>query len=241
VNSRRTIVIVLALIIAVGSASTALASRADDQSGQAAPASVEPAMQADDPTSATVSNPSPARAEDGVSPTPPSEQAFAASGPIAPREHADQPVPRVPNPQPESPIGPIAYFGDEGAVPVPFGLIVPADQHGGSNGYNASGSLAAAPSCSHRCITKGVAYIHGTDVELVVETNVPAQLFITVVADLDGNGTYEWDWSDSTAFGYTSHSWMLEDLVPGQTYYVMATATDDNLDTDYAWGEFTLP
>jgi hypothetical protein len=114
-----------------------------------------------------------------------------------------------------------------------------APQNNGSVGHNAADSFVAVPSCSHQCITKGVARVQGNDVEIVVETNVPAQIWISVVATIDGE---EEHWADWTAtFGHTSHTWLLEDLVPGVTYYVMAAATDDNQYTSHAWGEFTLP
>jgi hypothetical protein len=113
----------------------------------------------------------------------------------------------------------------------------PPQQNGGAN-HNAADSFAAAPSCSHQCITKGIAYAHGNDVEIVVETNVPAQIWISVVATIDGE---ERHWEDWTYHGETSHTWLLEDLTPGVTYYVMAAATDDDQYTSYAWGEFTLP
>lgn len=134
----------------------------------------------------------------------------------------------------------IAHLGDDRPVPAAFASIV-VPQAGGPVGAGAADGYAAAPSCAHRCITKGVAYAHGSDVELVIETSVPVQLYISVVADLDHDGLEELVAVDSTAFGYTSYSFVIEDVVPGETYYVMVGATDSNLYTDYAWGEFTLP
>ena len=126
----------------------------------------------------------------------------------------------------------------DGPVSASFDFTPASRQQNGGTGYNAADSFAPAPSCSHQCITKGVAYLHGSDVEIVVETSVPAQIFISVTAVIDGD---EKIWLDWTSFGHTSHTWLLEDLVPGVTYYVMASATDDHQYTSYAWGEFTLP
>lgn len=136
-------------------------------------------------------------------------------------------------PTPDSP--PPVDASDQVAT---FDLTAPRASQGGPT---AADAFAAAPSCSHQCIVKGVAYVQGTDVEIVVETSVRTQLVITVVADLDHDGSYEGHYYDSTAFGYTSHSWVLEDVVPGQTYYVMVAATDSNLYTSHASGPFTVP
>lgn len=125
--------------------------------------------------------------------------------------------------------------------PTEFALTMPAQPQDGSNGISASDSLAPAPSCAHQCITKGIAYAHGSGVEIVVETSVPVQLFLSIVADLDHDGNYDDYWVESTVFGYTSYSWVIDNLVAGETYHVMAAATDGDQYTSYAWGQFTLP
>src|SRR5829696_8622847 len=115
----------------------------------------------------------------------------------------------------------------------------PSASGGDPNDFGGPDELAVAPSCSHQCITSGVAYPRGFGAELVVETSVPASLFITAIADLDGDGDYEDVHVESTPFGLTAHSWSLDHLQPGETYHVMATATDEHDHTAYVWGEFT--
>jgi hypothetical protein len=225
---------VLALAFTTTVASTALATSRDDRTAQSTSPSLQP-MSGDAPepttTSSTMASP------EAVATTPPPETHASVREParaVAP------PADHRPPPGHTTPIGPIGELDDDGPVPAAFDIVGPTHK-GGSNGNSASDSLAAAPSCSHQCITKGVAYLHGAGVELVIETSVPAQLYISVVADLDHDGNYESNWIEATAFGYSSYSWVLEGLTEGETYYVMVAATDDNFDTSYAWGEFTLP
>jgi hypothetical protein len=93
-------------------------------------------------------------------------------------------------------------------------------------------SFAAGLSCAYQCIKSGVAYPRGFGALLVVETHVPAQLFISVVDD-------NYDAVDHTSTGMVSEfSWPLDHLEPGRTYYAMVAATDDNDDTAYAYGQF---
>jgi len=94
--------------------------------------------------------------------------------------------------------------------------------------------FAAGFSCAYQCIKSGVAYPRGFGAQLVVETHVPAQLFISV---LDQNNDPV-DFTISTGM-VSELSWALDHLEPGHTYFAMVAATDENGDTAYAYGEFT--
>jgi|GEM_PF-2896056 len=135
--------------------------------------------------------------------------------------------------------GILGELDDDGPVPAGLGLTAPPKAKPATNGLAGPGSLAVAPSCSHQCITSGVAYPRGFGVELVVETEVPAKLFLTAVADANGDGDFEESHADFSSAGITSHSWALDHLLPGVTYHAMVAATDDDGHTAYAWGEFT--
>lgn len=134
---------------------------------------------------------------------------------------------------------PIGDLDDQRPVPAGLDLVAPPQQTGAPNDHGGPTGLAVEPSCSHQCISRGVAYPRGFGAELIVETTVPATLFLTVVADLDGNGSYEDLHVESTPDAVTEHTWALDHLEPGQTYHVMAAATDDDDHTAYVWGEFT--
>lgn len=94
-------------------------------------------------------------------------------------------------------------------------------------------TFAAGFSCAYQCVKSGVAYPRGFGALLVVETHVPARLFMTVV---DANYDLV-DATDSTGM-VSDFSWALDHLEPGQTYYAMVAATDEHDDTAYAYGEF---
>jgi hypothetical protein len=140
---------------------------------------------------------------------------------------------------PTPPLDPIGDLDDDRPVPAGFDFTAPPKKPGATNGLGGPGGLAVEASCSHQCITKGVAYPRGFGAELVVETSVPARLFISAIADLDGDGTYEDTHFESVDFLVQSHSWALDHLEPGQTDYAMVAATDANGHTAHAWGEFT--
>ncbi len=160
-------------------------------------------------------------------------------GALADDELRSELLPGAGGPPPATPDDPIGGFGDDGPVPAGLGFTAPPQpKHGGGKSGGPT-DLAVAPSCSHQCITKGVAYARGFGAELVVESELPVQFFLTAVADPDGDGDFEVSYSDWTPFGVTSHSWSLDHLLPGQTYHVMVAATDDDNHTAYAWGEFT--
>lgn len=104
-------------------------------------------------------------------------------------------------------------------------------------------SLSAGPWCNAQCITKGVAYQHGSGVELVVETSVPAEILVAIWLDEDGDyqadpGTTQGETSSGLV---TEFSWAPEDLDLGATYYGTVWATDMYGNTSYAWGTFTVP
>ncbi len=98
--------------------------------------------------------------------------------------------------------------------------------------------LTAGLSCAYQCIASGVAY-RGFGAELEVETHVPARVMLIVVGDTDDDGDYEYTEFTNRGGMVTRFDWALDHLDPGQTYLVTATATDDNDDTSYAFGEFT--
>jgi hypothetical protein len=218
------IILVLSLTLAIAAAGAALVLGTDP----AAPSSA---------ATAAVAGPEAGLTSLGTNPTP-------SSAPTAVGLPAFREAPASAEPTPPAPPDHGTPDDDPRPNPSDDGLNASVDftplgrpQNGRTN-HNAADSFVANPSCSHQCITKGVAHLHGNDVEIVVETNVPAQIFISVTAVIDGE---EEIWLDWTSFGHTSHTWLLEDLAPGVTYHVMATATDDNQYTSYAWGEFTLP
>ncbi|MBI2706031.1 MAG: hypothetical protein HYX32_12190 [Actinobacteria bacterium] len=149
-----------------------------------------------------------------------------------------QVLPGAGGPPPTEPADPIGDLGDHRPVPAALDFKAPPEP-AAVNGYGGPGGLAVAPSCSHQCITRGVAYARGFGAELIVETSMPATLLLTAVADLDGSGDYETVLADWSPGRVSTYSWALDHLQPGQTYYVMAAATDEDDRTAYAWGEFT--
>lgn len=139
---------------------------------------------------------------------------------------------------------PLGELTTEGELPEWFDLRhAPRDLGGGRSGGPAGGadSYSAGPWCNVQCITKGVAYLHGSGVEIVVETSVPVQLFVSVVRDTNGDGDYDFSEFTTSQGQTTELSWVLEDLEPGATYYGMAAATDIYGNTSYGWGHFTMP
>jgi hypothetical protein len=155
------------------------------------------------------------------------------------RSMARETLAGVGGPPATSPTDPIGDLDDDRPIPAGLDFTAPPPEQGATNSLGGPGSLAVAPSCSHQCITKGVAYPRGFGAEILIETSVPAKLFMTAIADVDGDGDYEETHVESTSFGLTSHSWLLDHLAPGQTYHVMAAATDQHDHTAYVWGEFT--
>lgn len=150
----------------------------------------------------------------------------------------------VPGPGGDGPAGadpstPIGGVSTNGGVPEGIGLTsfpgnAPAPTpHDGPSGYT------TGPGCHASCIESGVAYPRGFGAELVVKTTVDADIFISVIADTDADGDWEFSefaWSDGKVDDFR---WALDHLDPDQTYYAMVAATDDNDKTDHAFGEFT--
>lgn len=190
---------------------------------------------ASDDTVATASPPTGAGSD--VEPTDRSVPADDAG--IAPQSPVRDAMAGAGGRPPARPAEPIGDLDDERPVPAGLGLTAPPKQTGSPGNHVGPTDLAIEASCSHQCISRGVAYPRGFGVELVVETTVPATLFLTVVADLDDNGTYEDLHVESTPFAVSEHAWALDHLEPGQTYHVMAAATDANAHTAYVWGAFT--
>lgn len=162
-------------------------------------------------------------------------QAAPASGSLAVDDGRDEPerAPRV-----------LGTFSGRGRPPEGFevaGAPVLADPGSSAGPVAGADDLSAGPWCNVQCITKGVAYEHGTGVEIVVETSVEAQILVTVVRDADGDDVPDLIGSADTPGLDTSLQFVLEDLEPGATYYGMATATDMYGNTSYAWGHFTMP
>jgi hypothetical protein len=100
-------------------------------------------------------------------------------------------------------------------------------------------TFSAGQTCFNQCIKSGVAYPRGFGALLVVETYVPAQVWLGVSADTDGDGGYDFNDHASSNGMVTEFSWALDHLEPGQTYYVIVAATDENDDTAHAYGSFT--
>jgi hypothetical protein len=135
---------------------------------------------------------------------------------------------------------PIGGFDVSGLVPEGLDLTaIPGAPASPTPLAGGKGSFSAGPGCAYQCIASGVAHPRGFGVELVVTTKVEADLFMTVVADLDGDGEYEYHDYDYSDPQVTQHSWALDHLEPGQTYYAMVAATDEHGDTSHAFGEFT--
>lgn len=133
-------------------------------------------------------------------------------------------------PGPDDPIGQVDLSGA-----VPDGLDITA-LPGASEGPTPAAdgpTFAAGFSCAYQCIKSGVAYPRGFGALLVVETHVPARLFLSVIdADNDAVG-------NTNSSGMVSDfSWALDHLKPGETYFAIVAATDENGDTAYAYGQF---
>jgi hypothetical protein len=187
------------------------------------------------PSDTTTGDGRPAEASDGEGhdPARPDNGAYEVLG-------ADTPTPS-PGPGRTDPLGEVDPSGH-----VPAGLDITAFPGNGTPHHpdyepTVSGpdAFSAGPGCAYQCIVSGIAYPRGFGAELVVETKVPADLWMSVIADTDGDG--DWDFSEyETSPGKVKkHSWALDHLEPGQIYYAMVAATDEHDDTSYAWGEFT--
>lgn len=104
--------------------------------------------------------------------------------------------------------------------------------------HGGPGDFRAGPWCNVQCITSGVAYLHGSGVRLVVETSVPAEIYM-----------YGWrvdDPGDSLGTSgsqgrVSSFEWEIPDLEPGGTYYAAVWATDEYGNSSSADGNFTMP
>ncbi len=143
-----------------------------------------------------------------------------------------------PDPRPVEPLGEVDVKGF-----VPAGLDLTAFPGAPSapatSGFQGADSFSAGWGCAIQCVTKGVAYPRGFGAELVVETSVDADIFVSVIGDADGDGDYEYsnfEWSN----GPVDHlSWTVDDLDPGQTYYAMVSAQDSQGGHSLAFGVFT--
>lgn len=130
---------------------------------------------------------------------------------------------------------PLGAIDTSGAVPDGLDLSAFPDTPQADGPVAGDGpQIAAGFSCAYQCIKSGVAYPRGFGALLVVETHVPARLFVSVVDDNNDAVGH----TNSTGM-VTELSWSLDDLEPGQTYYAIVAATDENDDTAYAYGEFT--
>jgi hypothetical protein len=131
---------------------------------------------------------------------------------------------------PDDPIGGIDPTGD-----LPDGLDLAAFPGAEAPAPAADGpTFAAGLSCAYQCVKSGVAYPRGIGALLVVETHVPARLWMSVVDD-----NYDPVDFTSTTDMVSEYNWALDHLEPGRTYYAMVAATDENDDTAHAYGEFT--
>lgn len=103
--------------------------------------------------------------------------------------------------------------------------------------HEGPGDFRPGPWCNFQCITSGVAYLHGSGVRLVVETSVPAEIYMYGwrVDDLgDSLGT-----SGSPGL-VSSFEREVPDLEPGGTYYAAVWATDEYGNSSFAEGTFTM-
>jgi hypothetical protein len=128
---------------------------------------------------------------------------------------------------------PLGAIDTSGAVPEDLDVTAfPGAPEAPTSGADGP-TFAAGFSCAYQCIKSGVAYPRGFGALLVIETHVPARLFVSVV---DAN----YDAVDATnSTGMVSDfSWALDHLDPGGTYYAMVAATDEHGDTAYAYGQF---
>jgi hypothetical protein len=128
---------------------------------------------------------------------------------------------------------PIGTIDPSGAVPDGLDVTAFPAAPGAPTPAADGPTFAAGFSCAYQCVKSGVAYPRGVGALLVVETYVPADLFITVI-DADDN-LVDHVYSDGMV---TDFSWALDHLDPGQTYYAMVAATDENDDTALAFGSF---
>jgi hypothetical protein len=235
--AKHKIVTIIILVIAIAATSTGFA-----VSGRP-PAAENPAdlpavrsLEHDD-GAPTTTEPSASERDDGLR-TPSGQRPAAPDRSPSSVEPLREVLPGAGGPPPAAAVDQIGDLGDDRPVPAGLDLVAPPAEPK-AKGLGGPSGLAVAPSCSHQCITKGVAYPRGFGAELVVETSVPAKLFITAIADLDGDGSYEETHVESTSFGLTSHSWALDHLEPATTYHVMAAATDEHNHTAHVWGQFT--
>ena len=128
---------------------------------------------------------------------------------------------------------PLGTIDTSGAVPEDLDVTAFPGAPGAPPAAGDGPTFAAGFSCAYQCIKSGVAYPRGIGALLVVETHVPARLFMSVV-DADNDLV---DATNSTGM-VSDFSWALDHLEPGQTYFAMVAATDENDDTVYAYGHF---
>ena len=128
---------------------------------------------------------------------------------------------------------PIGTIDPGGAIPDDLDITAFPDSPGAPTPAGDAPTFAAGFSCAYQCIKSGVAYPRGFGALLVVETHVPARLLMTVIDDDDN--LVDHVYSDGPV---TDFSWALDHLDPGQTYFAMVAATDENDDTAYAYGRF---
>jgi hypothetical protein len=139
-----------------------------------------------------------------------------------------------PEPGTDLPIGALEPGGGppDGLDLSAFPDAPPAPTGGGGGGDGPT--FSAGMTCFNQCIKSGVAYPRGFGTLLVVETHVPARLWIGV-AD-DDNDYVGHTTSDGLV---TESSFAFDHLEPGHTYNVTVAATDENDDTSHAYGMFT--
>lgn len=163
----------------------------------------------------------------------------AAPGPGIAASIAGQPSPGTPgSADPDVPIGDVAAAGHApegiGFASFPGASNAPAPtQHDGPSGY------AVAPGCHTQCITSGLAFPRGFGAEMVIETSVPATVFVSVIADIDGDGAYEYGATTTGDDPSTEFRWALDHLAPGREHLVVVAATDEHEETAHAYGSFT--
>lgn len=185
--------------------------------------------------SAAVGNPTGATGATGpTEPTVPGRDPSNGSSPIAVTAGGDHPA--VSDLQAsyrgEGGERPLAELSLDGDVPADFRIQPPAPQAATTDGHGGPSAYSASDGCLSQCINRATAHARGFGALLVLESDLQAQWYVTV----SGDDFFETKIPQGSS---TSLTWGIDHLEPGQTYDVMAMATDSFDNTSFAWGSFT--
>lgn len=152
--------------------------------------------------------------------------------------HGAGEVPSIPAADPGDPIGDVAMSGyaPDG---IGFTMFPGSSDAPHPTPYDGPSGYGIAPGCHTSCITSGLAYPRGFGAEFVIETSVPATVFVSVIADTTGDGEYDVGEFTTSSSAGTEFRWVLDHLTPAQEYFVTVAATDAHDRTDHAYGSFT--